>query len=123
MGINPNAPLFWHEYLLDAGFIDIRSKWYNWPIGPWAKHRKSKELGRLVYLDLYDGVAAVVPLFQNVLGYTAEEAQVLVAEVRKEFREQKVHLYLQCCFCYARKPEEPEREDAHTTSIPAGQQL
>ena len=52
-------------------------------------------------------MASTVPVFQKVLGYTTEEAQVLLAEARKEFRDQKVHLYQQCCFCYARKPEDP----------------
>jgi hypothetical protein len=106
IGFNLQAPLFWHEYLQAAGFVDIHSKWSNWPIGPWAKHKKNKELGRLLYLDLYDGMAATGPLFQKFLGYTTEEAQVLIAEVRKEFSDQKVHLYQQVCFCYARKPEE-----------------
>jgi len=105
MGCNVQAPLLWHEHLQEAGFVDIHCRWYNWPIGPWAKHKKNKELGRLAYADFYEGMASVAPIFQRVLGYTAEEAQVLVAETRKEFREQKVHAYQQCCFCYARKPE------------------
>jgi hypothetical protein len=116
MGFNVKAPLFWHEYLQAAGFIDIHSKWSNWPVGPWAKYKKNKELGRLVFKDFYDGMASTAPVFEKFLGYTTEEAQVLIAEVREEFRDQKVHLYQQCCFCYARKPEEPE------PTIPAGQQ-
>ena len=106
MGFNVKASLFWPEYLQAAGFVDIHSKWYNWPVGPWAKHKKNKELGKLVFIDFYEGMASTGPLFQKFLGYTAEESQVLIAEVRKEFRDQKVHLYQQCCFCYARKPEE-----------------
>ena len=107
MGFNVQAPLFWHEYLQAAGFVDIHSKWSNWPVGPWAKHKKNKELGRLAFVDFYDGMTSAATLFQKFLGYTTEEAQVLVAEVRKEFRDQKVHLYVQALsFCYARKPGE-----------------
>jgi hypothetical protein len=103
MGMNCQAPLSWHQLLQDAGFVDIHSKWTNWPIGSWAK--QNKELGRLAYMDFYDAMVSTVPLFQKFLGYTTEETQVLLAEARKEFRDQKVHLYLPCCFCYARKPE------------------
>lgn len=120
IGFNVQAPLSWHEHLQAAGFVNIHSKWYNWPVGPWAKHKKNKELGRLAFMDFYDGMAATVPVFEKILGYTAEEAQVLIAEVRKEFRDQKVHLYQPCCFCYARKPEEPEVEALIATT--AGQQ-
>jgi hypothetical protein len=108
MGMNLQAPLSWHEHLQNAGFVDIHSKWSNWPIGTWAKHKKNKELGRLAYMDFYDAMASTIPVFQKVLGYTPDETQVLLAEARKEFRDQKVHLYQQCCFCYARKPEEPD---------------
>jgi hypothetical protein len=105
LGFNVQAPLFWSEYLQAAGFTDIHSKWYNWPVGPWAKHKKNKELGMLVFMNFHDGMAATGPMFEKFLGYNAEEAQVMIAEVRKEFRDQKVYLYQPCCFCYARKPE------------------
>ena len=122
MGMDVKAPLSWHRLLQDAGFVDIYSKWTNWPIGSWAK--KNKELGRLAYMDFYDAMVSTVPLFQKVLGYTTEEVQVLLAEARKEFRDQKVHLYLQCCFCYARKPDEPEPEQdwLDTHNVPEGEQ-
>jgi hypothetical protein len=106
MGFNLQAPLSWHEHLQAAGFVDIHSKWSNWPVGPWAKHKKNKELGRLAFVNFCDGLTNMPPLFEKFLGYTAEEAQVMIAEVRKEFRDQKVHLYQQVCFCYARKPGE-----------------
>src|SRR5271156_2079578 len=95
MGFNVQAPLFWHEYLEAAGFIDIHSTWSNWPVGPWAKHKKNKELGMIVYMDFYDGMTSTAPMFQKFLGYTPEEAQALVAEVRKEFSDQELHLYQQ----------------------------
>jgi len=33
--------------------------------------------------------------------------QILVAGIRNEYKEQKIHLYHPVCFCYARKPEDP----------------
>jgi hypothetical protein len=111
LGFNVQAPLFWRKYLQAAGFIDIHSKWFNWPVGPWAKKSKNKELGKLVFKNFYAALDTTGPILEKFLGYTGEEAQAMIAEVRKEFRDQKVNLYQQCCFCYARKPEEPELED------------
>jgi hypothetical protein len=122
LGFDVQAPLHWHEHLQTAGFTSIHSRWYNWPVGPWAKYKRNKELGKLVLTNFHSGMDATGPMFEKFLGYTTEEAQVLIAEVRKEFREQKVHLYQPCCFCYARKPPEPELEDLAVTTAPADQQ-
>jgi hypothetical protein len=104
MGADLRAPISWHEQLKAVGFTDIHVKWFNWPIGPWAKHEKNKILGRLVYKDFYEGLSSVGPIFMKVLGWSAQEMEGLVAQIKNEFEEQKVHLYQQVCFCYARKP-------------------
>jgi hypothetical protein len=105
------APLSWHEQLHAAGFIDIHMKWFNWPIGPWAKGRKNKILGKLALMNYCDGIDAGIPVLMNILGWRFEEAQVFIAEVRKEWKEQKVHFYLPICFCYAKKPHDTRRVD------------
>jgi hypothetical protein len=102
------APLKWAELLQAAGFIDINIKWFNLPIGPWAKHEKNKVIGRFLYADFYEGLDVARLLFTSVLGWSTEEIDVLIAEVRSEMKEQKIHLYERVCFCYARKPEEPQ---------------
>jgi hypothetical protein len=35
----------------------------------------------------------------------------MVAKIRNEYKEQKIHLYHPICFCYARRPKEPDTED------------
>jgi hypothetical protein len=111
IGLNLKAPRSWHEQLHAAGFIDIHMKWFNWPIGPWAKDRKSKLLGKIAFMNFCDGIDTTIPVFMNVLGWKIEEAQVLIADVKKEWKEQKVHCYQQVCFCYAQKPPEIRQED------------
>jgi hypothetical protein len=58
-------------------------------------------------MDFYEGMNSSAPLLSKALGKTPEEIEILVAETSNEFREQKVHLFQQICFCYARKPEKP----------------
>jgi hypothetical protein len=101
------APLKWQEQLQAAGFVDIHTRWYNWLIGPWAKRDKNKAIGRFLYADFYEGLDVARLLFTGVLGWSTEEIEAFIAEVRNEMKEQKIHLYERVCFCYARKPEEP----------------
>src|ERR1700749_4184859 len=107
IGLDFQAPRKWHEWLQAAGFDDIHVKWVNWPVGPWAKTKKNKILGQLTRMDFYEGMNSSAPLLSKVLGKTPKEIEILVAETSNEFREQKVHLFKQICFCYARKPEKP----------------
>jgi hypothetical protein len=104
-GLDLQAPLSWPQQLRDIGFVDIHVKWYNWPIGPWAKNKKNKTLGKYTLANFNEAISAPNALFTRVLGWSIEEVQILVAGIRNEFKEQKIHLYHQLCFCYARKPE------------------
>jgi hypothetical protein len=112
-GLNLMAPLSWSDQLQAAGFTDIHVKWYNWPIGPWAKQKRNKIIGDYVLRNMYEAVEAPSALFTKVLGWSIEDVQALVAEVREEHKQQKVPLYYPVCFCFARKPDIGE---VHTTS-------
>jgi hypothetical protein len=108
IGLDFNAPQKWAELLQAAGFVDVHIRWFNLPVGPWAKNDKNKLIGRLLHRNFYEGLDVARLLFTNVLKWNAEEFEVLVAEARREMKEQKIHLYERVCFCYARKPEEPQ---------------
>jgi hypothetical protein len=119
-GFDLEAPRSWAEDLRAAGFVDIHMRWYNWPIGPWAKQAKNKTIGRYALANFHDAVATTVALFTRILGWSLEEHQVLVAEVRNEQNEQKVHLYQPICFCFARKPPRDEPVDESGESVESG---
>jgi len=46
-------------------------------------------------------------LFTKVLGYTAEETKIMVAKVKSDLVNPKLHSYLQFHFVWGRKPGEP----------------
>jgi hypothetical protein len=52
---------------------------------------------------------AVEPLslayFTRVLGYAVEQSQVIMAEVRREMQDSKLHLYVAFHIVYGRKPK------------------
>jgi SAM-dependent methyltransferase len=120
MGLDFLAPLKWHEHLLSAGFTEIHIQWYSWPVGPWAKHKKNKVIGKLTFVDFFEGLSSAGPLFQKFLNWSAEETQVLIAQVKNEMREQKIHFYQPVCVCYAKKPGLLAAEDSRAAFSETG---
>lgn len=75
------------------------------PLGPWVRDPKLKELGYYERLHMNDSVEAhSMALYTRVLGYSAEEAQVTFAMIRKEFNDKNLHLYTVYRFFTGRRP-------------------
>ncbi|KXX79869.1 Phosphoethanolamine N-methyltransferase 1 [Madurella mycetomatis] len=89
-----NSALKYEQQLADAGFKDIVHVEYKWPSNTWPKDRKYKELGAWSYENNLQGIqaASLVPL-TRVLGWTVEEVEALLVEVRKEMKDRNIHAY------------------------------
>ncbi|KAL8688934.1 MAG: hypothetical protein Q9218_005272 [Villophora microphyllina] len=70
------------QNMRDAGFRDVQEMKYKLPIGPWPKDK---------FL---------------VLGWQLEEVQVLLANVRKDLRDPKIHAQFDFYVAYGQKPED-----------------
>ncbi|KAL8638409.1 MAG: hypothetical protein Q9228_004440 [Teloschistes exilis] len=70
------------QNMRDAGFQDVQEIRYKLPIGPWPKDKFLIEEG----LEAF-----TLRLFTQVLGWQQEEVQVLLANVRKDLRDPKIH--------------------------------
>ncbi|KAH8895803.1 S-adenosyl-L-methionine-dependent methyltransferase [Thozetella sp. PMI_491] len=96
------------EWARGAGFEDITHKKYKVPFGTWPKDKKTKELG--AYIGLFFDVSldgfAIYPIGQ-ILGWTLDEVQVLVAEMRSAVRNPKNMTVGDVHVVYGRKPEKP----------------
>lgn len=75
------------QWASEAGFTEVTHRKFKIPYGGWAKDKKLKELGKLTgfYLDLSLDGFAVYPVGQ-ILGWSLDEVQVLVAEMRAAVR-------------------------------------
>lgn len=61
---------------------------------PWAKDPKLKKQGRFNQLAMFESLQAyTLRLFTNVLGWKNEEAEALIAQVRKELSNPRIHMY------------------------------
>lgn len=75
---------------IDAGFTDITKKVFTIPHSGWPKDKRLKKQGQYVglYMDMSLDGFALMPIGQ-VMGWSYEEVQVLVAQMREAIRNPK----------------------------------
>ncbi|WYZ40878.1 hypothetical protein EsH8_IV_001219 [Colletotrichum jinshuiense] len=95
--------------LAEVGYVDIVERKWKIPIGKWPAKEDLKRLG-LCNLEYVDQSLEGFMLFilNEVLGFTYEEVQVTISEMRAAIRNPKntPFYYMQAVF--ARKPTEEE---------------
>lgn len=72
------------------GFVNIEEKRFMWPLGTWAKGRHHRNLGILLKQNFLMVVEALALRPLSHLGWSREEIQVLLAEVRRELQDNSV---------------------------------
>lgn len=83
------------NYLSDEGFTNVQEKITNWPCSPWSKDEYGKELGRLQrqnMLMMLEGVSTMV--LMKHLGWTKQEVEALLQEVRRDLDDLDKHVYI-----------------------------
>jgi len=93
-GLDFSVPERLGGLLQDAGFRNVTVNWQKWPVGPWAKGTKNKEVGRWWAEDLQDVVRNSSALFTRVLDWTTEDFEVFAAETANEIRFGKRHMWV-----------------------------
>ncbi|KAI1850364.1 hypothetical protein JX266_004222 [Neoarthrinium moseri] len=95
MGRNALSCMKYKKWMTDAGFINVEEKKFIVPANPWAKGRKNKELGALQMVNNLNGVYGLtVTVFTKGLGWTTEEVEVLLADVRRDMSDKDIHSYI-----------------------------
>ena len=101
--------------LIEAGFDDVVEVRYKWPQNRWPKDKKLKELGELhcysydqprtstdysdmvgmwMHENFSTGLAGLsMAVFTRGLGWSQEELEVFLADVRKSMKDPNVHGY------------------------------
>ncbi|KIW64480.1 hypothetical protein PV04_09409 [Phialophora macrospora] len=93
------------EYIDRAGLINTVEKRYKMPLGPWPQDEKLKEIGRWHLLEAYQGVEGwTLALFTRVLGWSYEQVQLFLAQVRQGFSDRSIHAYTRVSVVYGQKP-------------------
>ncbi|KAI5464366.1 S-adenosyl-L-methionine-dependent methyltransferase [Mariannaea sp. PMI_226] len=95
----------WKEKMEAAGFVDVQQEIRKIPIGAWPKDPKLKELGKFQSIQQIQAVESYTPaVFARVLGWSAEEIQVLIAKVRRDLTDPAIHIYIPVYFVWGKRP-------------------
>jgi hypothetical protein len=77
-----------------VGFVNTVEKIYKWPSNGWPKDKKFKELGMWNYANMGESTSGIsMALFTRGLGWSVEELEVFLVDVRKEMKSTKIHAY------------------------------
>ncbi|RKK74427.1 hypothetical protein BFJ69_g8533 [Fusarium oxysporum] len=101
-------PFFVHDLQLkafkEAGFKDVETVDYKFPIGGWPKDPKLAEVGRFVKATLENDLEGyTLMMWKDVCRWPEEEYEVSLMSLRKAIRNPKVHSYMTVRYVYGRK--------------------
>ncbi|WYZ38246.1 hypothetical protein EsH8_III_000160 [Colletotrichum jinshuiense] len=89
------SPLEYARYMVDAGFRNVQQKKFAVPAAPWARGRNQKILGAMQMTNNLEGVQGItMKIFTQVLGWSREEAELLLVDVRKDMADRNIHAYI-----------------------------
>lgn len=97
--------------LRNAGFVDIHLEKFRFPVGPWPKGENQKAAGEMTLRNLFEYArTSGLGLFTKVHGWSADDVDTLVHEIKEEMEGWREKQYWQpIVFWYARKPREGEQ--------------
>lgn len=87
-------PTNYATWMQEAGFTNVQTVQYRWPLNSWPKKTADKELGLWVMVNLLDGLHGfTMALFTRILGWTVEQVERLLVDVRKDVQNKRIHAY------------------------------
>ncbi|EKD12715.1 uncharacterized protein L3040_006864 [Drepanopeziza brunnea f. sp. 'multigermtubi'] len=93
------------QMMADAGFENVVAVPIKWPINPWPKDKRAKEVGMWAMENFTWGCQSMsLALFTRALGWTAEEVMAFMGHVRRDLKNRKYHAYWNFWVVYGKKP-------------------
>lgn len=81
-------------WMEEIGFVDIEENIVPWPINTWPRDPHLKTLGLWFQHDLLEGLNSTTALLTRGLGWSLEEVEALLVDVRKDIENRRVHAYV-----------------------------
>ncbi|KAI0172708.1 S-adenosyl-L-methionine-dependent methyltransferase [Hypoxylon sp. FL1284] len=89
-----------------AGFEDIQSHTYKFPVGGWPQDKTLQECGQYVQLTMLNDVEGyTLFLWNTVMGENAPGYQEFLAYMRKDLKNRRIHSYMKVRYVFGRKPK------------------
>ena len=82
------------DLMTDIGYINLSENKVKWPVSTWPKEKKFKILGAWSYQNISGGIEgfSMAP-FTRALGWTKEEVDMFLVEVRQDMKNKSIHSY------------------------------
>lgn len=105
-------------WMLEAGYTDVHERVDKIPMNPWPKNPFLKGIGRLWEANWLEGLSGFsYRLFgPDGLGWTQNEIEVFLVDVRKCIKDRNVHAYQKMYVVYGRRPSKEEENVGKKTS-------
>ncbi|KAL2127829.1 hypothetical protein VTI74DRAFT_10109 [Chaetomium olivicolor] len=101
-----DSALEYKQQLIDAGFQNVRQVEFKWPSNTWPKDKKWKEVGAWANMNMMEALQGMTTmLFTSVLGWSPADVELLLVDVRKDFKNRDYHAYWPMYVVYGQKPE------------------
>lgn len=105
IGRSMDVAVHLEEWVRDANFTDVVQHKTIVPSGPWPRDKEMKTLGAYQLLNMLDAASSYGQAhFTRVLGWSANEYEVLSAKVRSQLKDRSLQLYSDLYTVYGRKP-------------------
>jgi hypothetical protein len=88
------GPQHYKRWMEEIGFEDVREEIYRWPVNAWCEEQELKDLSAWVQRDFMEGLQALsLAVMTRGLGWTVEEVEKFLLEVRKDAQNVNIHCY------------------------------
>ena len=87
-------PTRWKTWFEERGFENVTQVINKLPINPWPRDPRMKLLGAWEMENLLHGLPGMVTrLFQTAFGWSQEQVEVYLVDLRKSIKDLKQHTY------------------------------
>jgi len=94
VGQAANRPAQYGQWMREAGFINTKTVVYKWPTNPWPKDKTHKTMGLWNHYNVLQGLQGfTIGLFTRVLGWSPDQIEALLVDVRKDLQNRHIHAY------------------------------
>lgn len=92
------------RWMKEVGFVDVEQRIFKVPINPWPTDEKLKDIGKWSETNWLEGLAGWSYKPFLALGWSKNEIEVFLVDVRKCIQDRSVHAYIEFFAVTGRKP-------------------
>ncbi|PLB46280.1 S-adenosyl-L-methionine-dependent methyltransferase, partial [Aspergillus steynii IBT 23096] len=106
-------PTRYASWMQAAGFTNVETIVYKWPTNPWSQDEREKLKGLWNLYNVLERLREFTSmLLTKVLGWSQEDVDSLLVDVRTELQDPNVHVYWPVYVVYGQKPLVEEADQA-----------